>query len=99
MADSAMEPSKTHLLWWLSSLYPQPRECSYVPDGVVSGNQLAHPGDTFSCGIIACNAIAHELFGDDLWKPANSKQIRIDVFKRIVLYHNERVSGNFHGEM
>ncbi|KAI9438716.1 hypothetical protein H4582DRAFT_2146243 [Lactarius indigo] len=46
--------------------------------------QCAQQTDSFSCGIIALNAIKHRIFGDALWCEKNRAQLRIREFLDIM---------------
>lgn len=79
------QPLANSLLWWFSRFRPS----------TYRGNILAHgtqSGDSFNCGIVAYNAIAHDVFGDELWTMETRKLLRIESFSAIVLWHNGQVN-------
>jgi hypothetical protein len=48
--------------------------------------------DSYSCGIIALNAIRHRIFGDELWCEKNRSRLRIGEFLDIVhMYRGQKV--------
>lgn len=93
LSEVALATVKSCMLWWMGTVYNDARKCTYIGEKIAHGNQLKGGGtDSFSCGIIACNAIAHEIFGDELWTYQNRRKLRTEAFNAIVLHHNERVS-------
>ncbi|KAF4590802.1 hypothetical protein EYR40_009399 [Pleurotus pulmonarius] len=55
-------------------------------DSLMRGSQT----DSFSCGIIAINAIEHAIFGERLWEAQRAAPERIRWFVRIVERHERR---------
>ncbi|KAF4569611.1 hypothetical protein EYR36_009408 [Pleurotus pulmonarius] len=55
-------------------------------DSLTRGSQT----DSFSCGIIAVNAIEHAIFGERLWEAQRAAPERIRWFVRIVERHERR---------
>ncbi|KAJ8690007.1 hypothetical protein PTI98_012852 [Pleurotus ostreatus] len=47
-------------------------------------------GDAYSCGIIAVNALHHELFGDALWMNKRRDSLRLEEFLASMEYCNEQ---------
>lgn len=83
-----MQPIRDLLAWWIGQIFDD--GLSYKARYIKHGDQTGT--DTYSCGIISCNAIAHELFGDELWTAKNKMRLRIAAFNEIVKRHNEAVS-------
>lgn len=84
-----MAPLRAALQWWLGTF--EGLTCPFV----YSGEFMEHgvqEDDTFSCGIVTYNTIAHDIFGDELWTIKTRKRIRIDCFNAIVMMNNQLVS-------
>ena len=86
--ESCVSQVKNALIWWISGIPGQETDCTYKQDFMAHGLQ----SDTFSCGIVSYNTIAHDLFGDELWTSSNSRRFRIEAFNGIVVHHNASVS-------
>lgn len=80
---------RRHLEAWTRGLNAGSEELAYRPGLMARGDQT---GDTISCGIIAYNAVARDVFGDELWSPSKSKRYRIEAFNEIVREQIEQVS-------
>lgn len=74
------------LQWWLCSTFGKTFK--------EMGNSLAHgvQDNMFSCGIVAMNAIAHDLFSDPLWTPYQKALARTQWFHIMCDSHEEHVS-------
>lgn len=85
-----MVPLKNRLKWWIGAFHGlQNASFTYL------GNILTHgcqQDDSYSCGIVSYNAIAHDLFADELWTIKTRRRQRIDCFNMIVLRYNQSVS-------
>lgn len=57
---------------------------SSSPFGVGNSFKCSHQTDSFSCGMIALNAIKHRIFGDALWHEEDRAHLRIREFLDIM---------------
>lgn len=94
VGDKRLSEVKEATLWWMRTVYNEDRTCTYLGNAMRHGDQTEGAGDGFSCGIIACNAIAHAIFGDELWDMKNRRRLRVEAFNAIIMHHNQRV-GSF----
>ncbi|KAH7904197.1 hypothetical protein BJ138DRAFT_1107029, partial [Hygrophoropsis aurantiaca] len=62
------------LISWLEPTFGGP--FTTLGDALKHGEQK----DSFSCGIVTANTIAHAVFADKLWSPDNRDQERVDWF-------------------
>lgn len=53
--------------------------------------KCSHQMDSFSCGIIALNAIKHRIFGDELWDEEDQARLRIQEF--LTIMHGCQIEG------
>ena len=53
--------------------------------------KCSHQTDSFSCGIIALNAIKHRIFGDELWDEEDQAWLRIQEF--LTIMHGCQIEG------
>ncbi|KAJ7219936.1 hypothetical protein GGX14DRAFT_559755 [Mycena pura] len=55
-----------------------------IADGPIKESNTEDKTDGVNCGIIAINAIAHNIFGDPLWTTKSAKTLRMKAFCDIV---------------
>ncbi|KAF6746318.1 hypothetical protein DFP72DRAFT_1017300 [Ephemerocybe angulata] len=61
----------------------------FSPEFRCDGNELPHGNqeDATECGIVATNAIAHDVFNDDLWTPSHKVGDRVQWFNYFAKTH------------
>ena len=95
LADSMNLPEddllslRASLANWVKDVHEDGTEFAYRPNIMSRGDQT---GDSISCGIIAYNAVAHDIFADELWSLSQSKRLRIEALNEIVKEQIESVS-------